>query len=59
MTRRSPDFVLLDLKLVQRFWDDRIRLYVGVDNVLDEEWTNNYGFPQSGRTVFGGIELRY
>jgi outer membrane receptor protein involved in Fe transport len=59
MTRRLPDFVFFELKLVQRFWEDRTRLYAGVDNVLDEEWTYNYGFPQAGRTFFGGIELRY
>ena len=58
-TNRLDDFVLLDLKVVQPFWEDRLRLYAGVDNVLDEEWTYNYGFPQAGRTVFGGIELRY
>jgi len=59
LTRRLPDFVLFDLKLVQRFWEDRLRVQAGVDNVLDEEWTYNYGFPQAGRTVYGGIELRY
>ena len=59
VTRDLPDFVLLDLKLVQRFWEDRLRVYAGVDNVLDEEWTYNYGFPQAGRTFYGGVELRY
>jgi outer membrane cobalamin receptor len=58
-SRHLDDFVLLDLKLEQPLWEDRLRLYVGVDNLLDEEWTYNYGFPQTGRAVFGGLELRY
>jgi outer membrane cobalamin receptor len=53
------DFVLLDFRLEQPFWEDHLRLYVGVDNVLDEEWTYNYGDPQPGRMVYGGFELRY
>lgn len=57
-SRHLDDFVLLDLKLEQPLWEDQLRLYVGVDNLLDEEWTYNYGFPQAGRAVFGGIRLR-
>lgn len=58
-SRELDDFVLLDLKLEQRLWEDLLRLYVGVDNLLDEDWTFNYGFPQEGRAVYGGLELRY
>jgi outer membrane cobalamin receptor len=57
-SRYLDDFVLVDLKIDQRLWEDKLRLYVGVDNVLDEEWTYNYGFPQAGRTIYGGLELR-
>jgi outer membrane cobalamin receptor len=57
-TRHLDDFVLLDLKLEQPLWENRLRLYVGVDNLLDEEWTYNYGYPQAGRAVFGGLRLR-
>jgi outer membrane cobalamin receptor len=57
-SRHLDDFVLLDLKLEQPLWEDRLHLYVGVDNLLDEEWTYNYGFPQAGRAVFGGLRLR-
>jgi outer membrane receptor protein involved in Fe transport len=53
------DFALLDLRLEQPFAKDRILLYVGVENVLDESWSYNFGFPGAGRTVFGGVELRY
>jgi outer membrane cobalamin receptor len=58
-TRHLDDFVLLDLKLEQPLWENRLRLYAGVDNLLDQEWTYNYGFPQAGRAVFGGLRLRY
>jgi vitamin B12 transporter len=57
-TRELDDFVLLDLKLEQSLFENRLRGYVGVNNVLDQEWSINYGFPNPGRTVFGGLELR-
>lgn len=58
MTRELDDFVLLDLRLEQWLLGNRLRAYVGVENVLDEEWSINYGFPNPGRTFFGGLELR-
>jgi len=57
-TRELDSFVLLDLKLEQSLFGNRLRGYVGVNNVLDKEWSINYGFPNPGRTVFGGLELR-
>jgi outer membrane cobalamin receptor len=55
-----PDFVQLDLLLEQQLGDsDQVRLYLGVQNVNDALWTYNYGFPQPGRTVLGGLEVRF
>jgi len=49
----------VDFKLTQPLWEGRLNLYAGVDNLLDEDWTLNYGFPQAGRTIYGGAELRF
>ena len=54
-----PDFALLDFSISQLVWEGRIRVYGGVDNTLDQEAVINYGFPQPGRTFFGGVELRF
>lgn len=53
------DFALLDLRLGQALFDDRLDLYFGVDNVTDQESEVNVFFPQPGRTFYGGIDLRY
>jgi outer membrane cobalamin receptor len=65
-TRNEPfaqmvldDFVLIDLRVSQPLLGERVHLFAGVDNLLDEEWDLNYGFPQPGRTLYGGIELRF
>jgi outer membrane cobalamin receptor len=57
--RRLDNFTLVDVKLTQPLWEGRLSLYAGVDNLLDEEWTLNYGLPQAGRTIYGGAELRF
>ena len=57
--RRLDKFTLVDVKLTQPLREGRLSLYAGVDNLLDEEWTLNYGFPQLGRTIYGGAELRF
>jgi len=53
------DFTLLDLRLEQSCFDDRVSLYFGVDNVLDEQSEINVAFPQPGRSIYGGFTLRY
>jgi outer membrane receptor protein involved in Fe transport len=46
---------MLDLRVSQRFFDDRLELYAGVDNVTDAEGEVNLGFPLPGRTgILGG-----
>lgn len=55
---RLDDFALLDLRIEQPILGSRVLVYAGVENVLDEEWSYNFGFPQPGRSVFGGVELR-
>lgn len=59
MQRSLKNYTLVDLRLSQPFWRGRLNVYAGVDNLLDEEWMVNYGFPQAGRTFFGGIELHF
>jgi outer membrane cobalamin receptor len=56
---RLETFTLLDLRLTQPLCQGRLSLYAGVDNLLDEDWTLNYGFPQQGRIIYGGAELRF
>jgi vitamin B12 transporter len=52
------DYALVNVKLSQRLPGDKVTLYVGVNNLLDENYETSYGFPQAGRFVYGGVEFR-
>jgi outer membrane receptor protein involved in Fe transport len=54
-----PEFTMVDTRIAQRFFDDRLELYFGVDNVFDEEGEVNLGFPLAGRTFLGGGSVRF
>jgi vitamin B12 transporter len=55
---KLSDYTLVNAKLSQRLVNNKITIYVGVDNMLDENYETSYGFPQAGRFVYGGVEFR-
>ena len=57
--RRLPDYTVVDLKLSQALFQDAWNVYIGANNLLDENYEQSYGFPQAGRTVYGGIRCRF
>ena len=57
--RKLNDFTVVDLKLDQAFWQKRMHLYLGVDNLFDRNYEEAYGFPRPGRTVYAGTEFRF
>jgi vitamin B12 transporter len=50
---------LVDFKLNKSAANGAIDLYVGVDNVFDEDYEQSYGFPQPGRTFYGGATWKF
>ncbi len=56
---RLNDFTLVNVKLNQKLFRDKLNLYVGVNNVFDQNYESSYGFPQAGRFVYGGVEYRF
>ena len=57
--RRLNDYSLLSLRVAQKLLKDKVTLYCGVDNLLDENYEQSYGLPQAGRYIYGGLELRF
>jgi outer membrane cobalamin receptor len=55
---KLADYTLLNVKLSQRLVRDKLTLYLGASNLLDQYYETSYGFPQAGRFVYGGFELR-
>ena len=56
--RKLDDFVVVSAKAAQRLLKDRLLLYFGIDNLFDQNYEESYGFPQAGRFIYGGIEIR-
>lgn len=59
MKRKLDDFTLFNVKLKQALLNDRMSLYLGANNLFDQNYEESYGFPQAGRTVYGGVEVRF
>lgn len=53
------DFTLVNMRFSQEFLRRHLALYVGVDNLFDEDYEESYGFPQPGRYVYGGMKFRF
>ncbi len=51
------DYALVNLKLDQALLKNRVNLYVGVDNLFDQDYEQGYGYPQPGRFIYGGVTV--
>ncbi|MEW6571583.1 MAG: TonB-dependent receptor [Nitrospirota bacterium] len=55
--KKLNDYTLVNLKLDQALLKGRLNLYLGADNVFDEDYEESYGFPQAGRFIYGGVTV--
>jgi len=55
--RELDDYTLVNLKLDQALLKNRLKLYVGVDNLFDEDYEESYGFPREGMFIYGGLTV--
>lgn len=53
------DYTLVNLKLKQAFLSEQLEIYVGADNLFDEDYEQSYGLPQAGRTLYAGMNYRF
>jgi len=51
------DYTLVNLKFDQELFNNLLRVYVGADNVFDVDYEKSYGFPQTGRFIYGGLQI--
>ena len=56
---KLDDITVLNVKLDQAVWKNRFHLYVGVDNLLDDDYNEGIGYPAPGRYVYGGCKFRF
>jgi outer membrane cobalamin receptor len=57
-TTEVGDYNVFDLGVSQSLWNDRVRLIGRVENLLDEDYQESFGFPQPGRRFYIGAEFR-
>jgi outer membrane cobalamin receptor len=57
--RKLDDYMVINLKLNYKTFQDKLTLYVGADNLLDKYYEQSYGYPLAGRTIYGGGEWRF
>jgi len=61
-SRRAPyikaegdDFTVVDTRLRWQAWS-KLQFHVGVDNLFDENYEEEFGLPNPGRFLYGGLQ---
>lgn len=54
-----PSYTLVNLRVAQRLPGSTTRLYVGADNLLNEAYQQEYGYPQASRRWYAGAFLEW
>ena len=58
LKRKLNDYTVVNLKLSKKLINDKLNLYLGADNILDENYEQSLGFPQAGRMIYGGFRYK-
>ena len=53
------DITLVNLKLEKEAVAGRLSIYLGADNLFDNDYEESYGFPQPGMMIYGGVKFRF
>ena len=57
-TQRMPAYAIVDVKVSQKI-SQSLSCYVGADNLLDENYSESYGFPRPGRVMYTGLDYTF
>ncbi|MCP4682007.1 MAG: TonB-dependent receptor, partial [Desulfobacterales bacterium] len=53
------DYTLVNVKIESSLLNDTMSIYVGVDNLFDEDYEESYAFPRAGRNAYAGVKIRF
>jgi outer membrane receptor protein involved in Fe transport len=53
-----PDHTVVGVRVAQQLPRVPLSIYGGLDNVFDEAYEESYGFPQSGRVAYIGLDVQ-
>jgi outer membrane cobalamin receptor len=54
-----PDYTLATLRVAQRIAGGRMSVYAGADNLFDEAYEDEYGYPQPSRQLYAGATVHW
>jgi iron complex outermembrane receptor protein len=54
----NRDYFLLNAKLQAAVWQQKLRLFIQVDNVMDISYEDLLGSVMPGRWIMGGLSFR-
>jgi iron complex outermembrane recepter protein len=57
-TQKVSGYFILNTRIAQPFLK-HYEAYINFNNLLDKNYDSEYGFPASGRNIFGGITARF
>ncbi len=57
-TRMLDPYALFNLRLSRPLLGQRIKVFVGADNLFDADYQEAYGLPQAGRFIYGGFDIK-
>ncbi len=57
LQRDLPDYTLAALRVAQRIPGTGSKLYVGAENLSDERYEDEYGYPQPSRQLYIGATV--
>jgi outer membrane cobalamin receptor len=58
-TLKMPAYTVMDVKINQSLMNNSVDLYIGVRNLLNADYAENFAYPQAGRTLYGGVGYRF
>lgn len=56
---RLEDYSIVNLRLEQKLYKSNFSIYMGADNLFDEQYEEAYGLFQAGRTAYAGIRVKF
>ncbi len=53
------EYQIVNLKVEQKLYKDILSVFIGADNLFDENYEESYGYPREGRTAYLGMTAKF
>ena len=56
---KLPNYSIVNMKIEKSFTKKDLNLYVGANNIFDENYFESYALPREGRSIYGGVKYTF